>query len=74
MLMRWRRGAAVLWSVQGDAAAGVEDGGGGRRRRSSCRSARRKEEEGKEKERRGIERRDRGFIYKPGRINDRCEN
>ena len=45
MLMRWRGGAAVLWSVQGDAAARVEDGGGGRRRRSSCRSARRKEEE-----------------------------
>ena len=34
MLMEERRGAAILWCVQGDAAAGVEaeakvDGGGG---------------------------------------------
>ena len=34
MLMEQRRGAAILWCVQGDAAAGVEaeakvDGGGG---------------------------------------------
>ena len=51
MLMGWRRGTAVLWSVQGDAAAGVEVGDEGRRRRSSCGLVHREEEEESEKER-----------------------
>ena len=49
--MGQRRGAAVFWSVQGDAAAGVEVRDEGRRRRSSCGLVRRKEEQESEKER-----------------------
>ena len=46
MMMEQRRGAAVLWCVQGDAAAGVEaeakvDGGGG-----APKVGQRKEEDG----------------------------
>ena len=51
MLVEQRRGAAVLWPGQGDAAAGVEDRDKGRRRRSSCGSVHHEEEEGNEKER-----------------------
>ena len=50
MLIGQRSGAAVFWSVQGDAAAGVEVGDEGRRRRSSCGMVRREEEEEGEKE------------------------
>ena len=32
MLLGQRSGATVIWSIQGDAAAGVEVGDGGRRR------------------------------------------
>ena len=49
MLMRQWRGAAVFWSVQGDAAAGVEAGDEGRRRRSSGALERCEEEEEGEK-------------------------
>lgn len=51
MLMGQWSGAAVFWSVQGDAATGVEVGDEGRRRRGSCGLVCREEEEGaKEKE------------------------
>ena len=70
----WRGGVAVLWSVQGDATAGAEDGGRSRRRRSSCRSARRKEEEEKEKEKGGMRGEPEVLFIKPGRTNDKCEN
>ena len=46
MLMRQRRSVAVLWSVQGDAAAGVEVGDEGQQRRSSGTLERSEEEEG----------------------------
>ena len=74
MLMGQRRGTAVLWSIQGDAAAGVEVGDEGRRRRSSCGLVRREEEEECEKERGENERRDQGLIYKTGRTCDKREN
>ena len=45
MLLGQRSGAAVFWSIQGDAAAGVEVGDGGRRRRGSSGSVHREEEE-----------------------------
>ena len=47
--MRQRRSAAVLWSIQGDAAAGVEAVDEGRRRRSLAAMERREEEEEGEK-------------------------
>ena len=74
MLIGQRSGAAVLWSVQGDAAAGVEVGDKGRRRRSSCGLVHRKEEEESEKERGENERRVRGLIYKTRRTNNMREN
>ena len=53
-LVRKRKGAAVFWCVQGDAAAGVEaeakvDGGGGAPRLAT-RGRRRRRDEGKGKE------------------------
>ena len=50
MLMRQRWSAVVFWSVQGDAAAGVEVGDGGWRRRSLGTLDRCEEEEEGEKE------------------------
>lgn len=49
MLMRQWRGAAAFWSVQGDAAVGVEAGDEGQRRRSLGTLERREEKEEGEK-------------------------
>ena len=54
MLMEERRGAAILWCVQGDAAAGIEaevkvDGGGGAPRLAT-RGRRKRRDEGKGEE------------------------
>ena len=56
MLMEERRGAAILWCVQGDAAAGVEaeakvDGGGGARGAEATRD--RRETKRRREERKG---------------------
>ena len=72
MLMKERRGAAILWCVQGDAAAGVEaeakvDGGGG-----APKVGQRKEED-KVKRYGGMERPP-GPIYKGRKISVRREN
>ena len=53
MLMEERRGAAFLWCVQGDAAAGVEAVDEGRRRRISGALGRCEEKDEDEKEKGG---------------------
>ena len=64
-----RRGVAVFWFVQGDAAAGVDEGDEGRRRRSSSALERCEEEDEDEKAKGESEKRTRGPIYKAGRIS-----
>ena len=73
MLMEERRGAAILWCVQGDAAAGVEaeakvDGGGG-----APKVGQRKEED-EVKRYGGKMERPPGAIYKGRKISVRREN
>ena len=73
MLMKERRGAAILWCVQGDAAAGVEaeakvDGGGG-----APKDGQRKEEDEVQRYGGGMERPP-GPIYKGKKIIARREN
>ena len=69
-----RRGVAVFWFVQGDAAAGVEAVHEGRRRRSAGALEHCEEEDEDEKAKGENGKRTRGLIYRTGRISGRCGN